>query len=112
MSDRAPGDKSGLAVLQHHTNFTYNRSSYAFWKDGGDNNIYGYYFDTANPPANPSPWGADGASVDPNNRANIRAFTDFMATHPDLEGGGAIYAKRSTKTPRARLLRQRWGPLR
>jgi len=95
VSDRAPGNKSGLAVLQHHTNFTFNRSSYAFWKDGGDNNIYGYYFDTVNPPTNPSLWGADGASVDSNNRTNLRAFTDFMGyAILTFEGGGTIYAKR------------------
>ncbi|HNU82893.1 MAG TPA: hypothetical protein PKO05_05640, partial [Thermoanaerobaculia bacterium] len=77
---------------QHHTNFTFNRSSYAFWKDGGDNNIYGYYFDTVNPPTNPSLWGADGASVDSNNRTNLRAFTDFMGyAILTFEGGGTIF---------------------
>jgi len=95
VTDKPLGNKTSLVTVQHHSNFSFNRASYAFWRDNGDNNVYGYYFDTANPPTNPSLWGADGASVDTNNRTNVRAFPDFMGrVIVTFEDGTNIYAKR------------------
>ncbi len=104
------GNKTSLVVLQHHSNFTYNSASYAFWKDLGDNGVYGYYFNTGNPPANPSTWGADGAPVDSNNRTNVRAFTDFLGyVLVTFEGGGNIYAKRVYNNAGALGFYAPWG---